>query len=46
MTYKCGQKPGAGRYVCTKCGEDLNLDQDTDRLPPCAECRNCKFERG
>ncbi len=46
MSLKCGQKPGAGRYVCVNCGEDLFLDQDTDKLPPCAECKKCEFLRG
>jgi len=40
---KCGQKPGIGRYVCKNCGEDLFLDDDTDRLPPCARCHKCEF---
>jgi hypothetical protein len=30
MVYKCGQKPGIGRYVCLNCGEDLHLDDVTD----------------
>ena len=30
MAYKCGEKPGIGRYVCTKCGEDLHLDNSDD----------------
>ncbi len=47
MIYKCGEKPGAGRYVCTNevCGEDLYLDDDTDTLPPCAICEGCEFKR-
>lgn len=45
MPYKCGQKPGKGRYVCTKCGEDLHLDNSTDKLPPCARCNNCTFKK-
>ncbi|NYB28067.1 MAG: hypothetical protein HVN34_12200 [Methanobacteriaceae archaeon] len=46
MAFKCGQKPGSGRYVCINCGEDLNLDDDTDPLPPCAKCEKCEFEKG
>jgi len=38
MAYKCGEKPGKGRYICTTCWEDLYLDDDTDTLPPCAKC--------
>ena len=30
--YKCGEKPGSGRYVCIKCSEDLFLDDETDTL--------------
>jgi ribosomal protein S27AE len=46
MSLKCGQKPGTGRYVCVNCGEDLFLDEVTDKLPPCAKCKKCEFERG
>jgi len=42
--FKTGQKPGKGHYVCTNCGEDLVLDDDTDRLPPCA-CKGVEFIR-
>ena len=45
MEYKCGEKPGKGRYVCTKCGEDLYLDDATDTLPPCAKCKGCVFKK-
>jgi DNA-directed RNA polymerase subunit RPC12/RpoP len=45
MVYKCGQKPGVGRYVCLGCGEDLKLDDGTDTLPPCAKCNKCEFKR-
>ena len=45
MTYKCGEKPGKGWYVCIACGEDLYLDQDTDTLPPCAKCEKCEFRK-
>jgi len=46
MVYKCGEKPGIGRYVCISCGEDLHLDDATDVLPPCAKCHRCDFRRG
>ncbi|MGV8144353.1 MAG: zinc ribbon-containing protein [Methanothermobacter sp.] len=45
MVYKCGEKPGIGRYICTNCGEDLHLDDSTDTLPPCAKCKECEFEK-
>ncbi len=43
--YICGQRPGKGRYICLKCGEDLHLDNSNDTLPPCAKCHNCKFTK-
>lgn len=46
MVYKCGEKPGIGRYVCISCGEDLHLNDATDVLPPCAKCHRCDFRRG
>ncbi|TAJ43635.1 zinc ribbon-containing protein [Methanofollis fontis] len=45
MPYTCGEKPGKGRYVCLHCGEDLYLDDDTDRLPPCSRCERCDFRK-
>lgn len=41
-----GQKPGIGRYVCVCCEEDLYLDDDSDKLPPCAKCHCTKFFPG
>ena len=50
MIYKCGEKPGKGRYICIKCKEDLYLDDDTDSLPPCkgrnGTCKGCEFNKG
>jgi zinc ribbon family protein len=46
MPYKCGQKPGRGRYVCRKCGEDVRLNHSTDALPKCRRCANCEFVKG
>lgn len=43
MTYKAGEKPGKGTYYCTECGEDVNLNDDTDKLPPCSKCYNGEF---
>ena len=33
-----GEKPGKGTYTCTKCGETVTLDDNTDTLPPCPRC--------
>jgi hypothetical protein len=46
MTYKCGQTPGTGRYVCQKRGEDILLDENTDTPPPCAACHGRMFIKG
>lgn len=35
MNYNTGEKPGKGKYVCTKCGEIINLPKDEDELPSC-----------
>jgi DNA-directed RNA polymerase subunit RPC12/RpoP len=43
---KTGEKPGKGRYVCTKCGEAVHLDDDGDRLPPCPRCNGTDYRRG
>ena len=40
---KTGEKPGKGTYVCTKCGNIIVLDNDTDTLPPCPRCHNTEF---
>lgn len=44
-SYKCGEKPGIGRYICTNCGIDLFLDDNRDILPPCPHCKKCTFEK-
>ncbi|WP_323742521.1 zinc ribbon-containing protein [Nocardioides islandensis] len=36
--YDIGEKPGIGRYCCTNCGWSVNLDDASDRLPPCGSC--------
>jgi ribosomal protein S27AE len=41
-----GEKPGIGRYVCKRCGEDVRLDDSSDTLPPCPKCHNTEFRRG
>ena len=43
--YKTGEKPGKGTYKCTRCGEIVVLDNDTDVLPPCPKCHNTVFTK-
>lgn len=38
--HRTGEKPGKGRYRCTKCGEVIRLDDNSDTLPPCPRCDN------
>ncbi len=47
MTYNTGEKPGAGDYECTKCGQIVTLDDNTDTLPPCPKptCHNTEFNK-
>lgn len=45
MTYKTGQKPGKGAYVCTNCGTKIVLDDYSDTLPPCPKCNNTSFTK-
>ncbi|MCK4643365.1 hypothetical protein KAU32_06985 [bacterium] len=42
---KTGEKPGIGRYRCTKCGQTVVLDDRSDTLPPCPKCANTNFRR-
>lgn len=41
--YTTGEKPGKGTYRCTKCGQLVRLDDDSDRLPPCPSCDNTTY---
>lgn len=41
--YSTGEKPGKGIYMCTKCGQYVRLDDDTDTLPPCPKCENTTY---
>lgn len=41
--YKTGEKPGIGTYKCTKCGELVHLNDNTDVLPPCPKCHNAYY---
>lgn len=38
-----GEKPGAGTYVCTNCGQTVTLDDLDDTLPPCPRCDGTEF---
>ena len=40
-----GEKPGKGKYRCTKCGLVITLDDATDTLPPCPKCANTTFTK-
>ncbi|SJZ99882.1 zinc ribbon-containing protein [Selenihalanaerobacter shriftii] len=33
-----GQQPGKGTYKCTKCGKEVELKDDKERLPGCPAC--------
>ena len=35
-----GQKTGKGTYRCQLCGKEYTLENDTDELP---KCPNCKY---
>ena len=43
--YKTGKIPGKGHYVCARCGKEIFLNEDTDRLPPCGKCHNNRFTK-
>ena len=43
--YEAGEKPGVGTYICTKCGEIVELNDDTDTLPPCPKCNNTSYRK-
>ena len=40
-----GEKPGKGTYRCTKCGQIVVLDQNSDTMPPCPKCNNTTFTK-
>jgi len=40
-----GEKPGIGTYKCTKCGELVRLDQNSDTLPPCPKCHATSYTK-
>jgi NAD-dependent SIR2 family protein deacetylase len=43
--YKTGEKPGKGHYRCTKCGEVIYLNDNTDTLPPCPKCDGVNWDK-
>jgi len=45
MKYKTGEKPGAGNYRCTNCGNIITLKSDDEALPICPVCQNQEFEK-
>ncbi|WP_368074081.1 hypothetical protein [Shewanella sp. MEBiC00475] len=38
-----GEKPGKGVYTCTKCGQKVILDDNSDTLPPCPKCEATNY---
>ena len=46
MIHNTGEKPGKGEYYCTSCGQNVTLDQMSDKLPPCPKCSNTSFKKG
>jgi DNA-directed RNA polymerase subunit RPC12/RpoP len=44
--YISGEHPGKGRYVCANCGKPLYLEDCSDTLPFCPECRKPYFMVG
>lgn len=44
--YKTGEKPGKGIYYCTRCGQKVVLDDNSDTLPPCPKCSNTTYRKG
>lgn len=43
--YKTGEKPGKGEYYCTRCNQNVTLDDNTDTLPPCPKCSNTTYRK-
>ncbi len=38
-----GEKPGPGKYFCTKCGEKINIDNADQPLPVCPRCGHHEY---
>lgn len=45
MEYHTGEQPGQGEYYCTHCGQNVTLDQDSDKLPPCPKCEETVYRK-
>jgi len=41
---KTGEKPGDGAYICTNCGQRVDLGPH-DKMPPCPNCGNNEFTK-
>ncbi len=39
------EKPGNGKYECTKCGEIVILNDKNKTLPTCTRCRNEDWDK-
>ncbi|KXS40185.1 MULTISPECIES: zinc ribbon-containing protein [unclassified Candidatus Frackibacter] len=39
-----GHQPGEGTYKCTKCGTEVTLNDDKERLPACPGCGYPEFD--
>ena len=38
-----GEKPGKGTYICKSCGQEVCLDDNSDKLPPCPKCADTNY---
>ena len=45
MDHRCGETPGEGKYACAKCNEEIELEDDSSRLPPCCYCEEIVFRK-
>ncbi|TFI61427.1 rubredoxin-like protein [Carnobacterium divergens] len=43
MIKHTGEKPGIGTYTCTSCGQNVRLDDSSDKLPPCPSCSGTTY---
>ncbi|WP_292749112.1 hypothetical protein [Methanobrevibacter sp.] len=43
FTFRSGQKPGVGTYICSNCNQEIILDDSNDVLPPCPNCNGVEF---
>ncbi|CAH7196727.1 MULTISPECIES: zinc ribbon-containing protein [Vibrio] len=46
MMATTGEKPGKGSYTCKKCGQQVDLDDHDDTLPPCPKCAHTEYYKG